>query len=140
SEFPGLRVAMLGPHRYTLQKPQRGTTDPKFQLPGSKDTGAGPDLPLVWKQTNLVTEFRNVPIMLGSKEDTPQFTGLILATAKAKEAANSFSSDGMKDAAAIARISIPPGGGKGRLLSFFFNTPNPRSSEAGPQTPVSSFV
>lgn len=140
SNFPGLRVAMLGPHRYSIDKRKPiQWNDPDFKV--SEDAISSP---LIWRQTNLEASFRNVPIELGNGKDTPQFTGLINETALARKNAIERSqtanqrlerkaADAVREGkpppktqkfpeefpASVARISIPPGGGKGRLMSFF---------------------
>jgi len=113
-------------------KPEKLT----FEVSTQND-GEPSDLPLVWRQTNLVAEFGDEPIFLGSAGSTPQFTALLEATSKARNDAleslaagptadlevpgetDPITFEGLERAAAVARISIPPGGGKGRLLSFF---------------------
>ncbi len=148
SEFPGLRIAALGPHFYKLDKnqdPERQAKDPRFVV----DTTAAfykkkNAKPMVWKQTNLEAQISAEPATLGSQKEIPQFTGLLIATGTAREQAQ-LRAKALKAKidrkaggkprpesskkrrfptefpASVARISIPPGGGKGRLLSYFTN-------------------
>ncbi len=149
SQLPGFRVAVLGPHRYELDLDtkygtkntddviEKAALDPKFKVNETKD-----DRPLVWRQTNLDAHFQASSLVLGTTEKTPQFTGLLAATAVAREKAQLRakelrSADGFWASAkhpihypaSIARISIPPGGGKGRLLTYFTTEQTVEGSE-----------
>jgi len=142
SERPRLRCAVYGRHHY--ERTKRG----HFVL---KDTaGADDQAPLIWRQTNLETDFGLAPFRLGDplegeRHEAPQFTSFVIETAKARaeaiKAARSYNdaagtrskkppssrskADRRKETyptqfpASIARISMPPGSGKGRLTSFF---------------------
>ncbi|MGX9354163.1 SIR2 family protein [Roseobacteraceae bacterium S113] len=126
SERPGMRLAVLGPHGYSFAA--ASGEDPGQDLALNPP---GANVPLVWRQTNLVTEICNEKIILGDANETPQFTALMRVTATARDAAVQASLNHMGQSAqdqrirsltcpaAVARVSVPPGGGKGRLLSFF---------------------
>ncbi|WP_299377786.1 SIR2 family protein [uncultured Tateyamaria sp.] len=130
SEFPGLRVAVLGRHFYKLDPAQdlaEQAKNPRFKVVNEWD-----DAPLVWRQTNLDARFRIKSLQLGNMDETPQFTGLLKATEQARsEALEAAKTENEVRAeageplyptqfpASVARISIPPGGGKGRLLTYF---------------------
>jgi len=121
SQLPDLRCAVYGAHHY-----RRVATDNKNTFEVEPPTAGEPTAPLVWRQSNMMSRFADVPLNLGNDKLTPQFTGFIETTRQAREAAIAYASGLDPDKrfptkwpAAIARISIPPGGGKGRLLSFF---------------------
>ena len=134
SELPGHRLAILGPHRYRLKQLKKDDFNPHDPSLEIKRINRGV---LVWRQTNLASSFREVGPLLGNREETPQFTKLISITAEARHAAQKaaaafgagsanriLSGGGTQTSrnlrpASIARVSIPPGGGKGRLVSFF---------------------
>ncbi|WP_299410560.1 SIR2 family protein [uncultured Roseobacter sp.] len=122
SELPGLRLAVFGPHFYKC-------VDHKTQKLIVKEDQD--QFPLIWRQTNLATKISGRRMVLGDSDKTPQLTGLLNATAAARKAAREQRDEILKinpDAkmpkerpASVARVSVPPGGGKGRMLSFFTN-------------------
>lgn len=129
SSTPGLRWAVYGPHLYTRNQDDSS----KFQIDDS--TNALNGKPLVWRQMNLVCDFGDAPTELGKAERTTQFTSLINETSAARQDAIALAEDKNikypekttlpeKYPAAIARLSIAPGGGKARIISFFTNEQN----------------
>ncbi len=154
SQFPGMRVAALGPHRYKLKEqpdPEHVSDEQIFEVDENLDGTASP---MVWKQTNLVAHFRDDPLKLGNPDSTPQFSGVLAATGAARKAAKTRAKLLQEEVASgetaspinrskqrghfpqdfpasVARLSIPPGGGKGRLLAYF--TCKQRLTGEGPE-------
>lgn len=126
STTPGMRLAILGPHRYERDldddNPDETAPLPPFKLKVNKDRGIA--LPIVWRQTNLAADLGDEPIKLGMADQTPQFTQVLKVTHDArqrilKKRKKDDGESDLENVASVARISIPPGGGKGRLISFF---------------------
>jgi len=142
STKPGIRWPVFGQHYYKFSdavsangienknRIDRVSLD-KFEI----DTDASCiNKPLVWRTSNLDCNFGNKPIELGNIKSRAQFSNFLSATCEARIEALKSSYEYNKESgrpteervpdkypAAIVRLSMAPGSGKGRLISFFTN-------------------
>lgn len=79
SATPGLRWAIFGSHAYQNSNDESNLLS--FKLKNSiRYSDADP---LIWRQTNLITNFGNEPIKLGDSNVTPQLTDFVEITKRA---------------------------------------------------------
>lgn len=128
SKWPGLRWAIFGEHRYEVQK---GKNTKHVRIAKNREKFTAEE-PLVWRQTNMDVHFIGNKAELTGKGACSQLSHFIdltnqaakkaiARTPKFKKAASGASASQfvkITNPAAVARISMAPGAGKGRLMNF----------------------